>query len=948
MPTPSHQPLFEMNTAANGWLVHSVGGKGPDAGLFFAGPIATAVYGSPVPLYSPATFSLVSSVGHLDSEGAPNDNPIFSPLTHLMSHAIIDRAVPQEFTLVEKAIFADIGILFREDTLPNITAPQDITLEGNAPNGFTGTNSTLEAFLSAAVATDLFDQNVVVTSDAAGFLPLGQNTILFTATDASGNQTTAAANVTVQDTTPPEFTLPTALTISPNLPSGADLSNSELIDLFGSAASDIVDPTLTLTASQQTFPVGITVVTFTATDDSGNATDAVVTLTVAEPNVTLNWVDPADIVFGTVLGGDQLNASADVAGTFSYTPPSGVLLMAGLNQTLTVNFTPDDTLHYSPISKTVMIDVLKADPVITWVAPGDIAFGTPLGTTQLDATTAELGTFLYDPPAGTVLDVGAGQVLSASFTPAFADNFNAVTVTVAINVVDAQDYGDAPSNYPVTLANDGARHATGALRLGVDIDTELDGQPSDFADGDAADDGVSWIASLVANSSASTSASVSIRASGSGMLDGWIDFNQDGDWQDAGEQIIASADVTAGDNLISYTIPHGAIAGNTAARFRLSTSGGLAPTGAAADGEVEDYWLTLLDGDATPDVSVDLVNRDIAISVESDNLVARSGDVDLFASPDASVGVLHVVGTFLDETVTLQAIGRALRSGGLNLQGGNGKNTLVLVGEGGSFDLTAPSFEAENFANLDLSGSVGATVTVNATLVTKLSPVAKSIKIVAGQPNQIVFADAHDWLMSDPLNIDGRFIRTATHNGTGNPVVQVNAPSPWQNFLQPGDVNNDGFVTARDALRVINELGRREFSDSGDQVLTDAVAVAAWPGVYFDHNGDGRATAVDALRIINDLARQSNDLGTGEAELLQPVAIEISPEGYDEQATSAAEAIRPIAKSVSIISSGSQRSTTTTPTPNRLPGSERVEPTAISVGVDQLLADRCFLDELLR
>ncbi len=81
-------------------------------------------------------------------------------------------------------------------------------------------------------------------------------------------------------------------------------------------------------------------------------------------------------------------------------------------------------------------------------------------------------------------------------------------------------------------------------------------------------------------------------------LDGWIDFNQDGDWDDAGEQILVSRDLTAGTNLLSFTIPQGATSGGTLARFRLSSAGGLSPTGAAADGEVEDYIVNLLDGDA--------------------------------------------------------------------------------------------------------------------------------------------------------------------------------------------------------------------------------------------------------------------------------------------------------------------------------------------------------------
>ena len=50
-----------MDTSAAGWPTHSVGGKGPAAGLFFDGPIATAVHGGRVPLYSPTTFAMDGS-----------------------------------------------------------------------------------------------------------------------------------------------------------------------------------------------------------------------------------------------------------------------------------------------------------------------------------------------------------------------------------------------------------------------------------------------------------------------------------------------------------------------------------------------------------------------------------------------------------------------------------------------------------------------------------------------------------------------------------------------------------------------------------------------------------------------------------------------------------------------------------------------------------------------
>jgi hypothetical protein len=59
----------------------------------------------------------------------------------------------------------------------------------------------------------------------------------------------------------------------------------------------------------------------------------------------LSWTTPLPITQGTPLGWLQLNATASVAGTFTYTPPAGSVLPAG-SHTLTVTFVPADLNFY--------------------------------------------------------------------------------------------------------------------------------------------------------------------------------------------------------------------------------------------------------------------------------------------------------------------------------------------------------------------------------------------------------------------------------------------------------------------------------------------------------------------------------------------------------------------------------------------------------------------------
>ena len=78
--------------------------------------------------------------------------------------------------------------------------------------------------------------------------------------------------------------------------------------------------------------------------------------------------------------------------------------------------------------------IAKAVPVLTWNAPAAITAGVALGATQLDATASVPGSFAYTPAAGTVLKAGAGQALSAVFTPTDAVDYTSGTVTTTITV----------------------------------------------------------------------------------------------------------------------------------------------------------------------------------------------------------------------------------------------------------------------------------------------------------------------------------------------------------------------------------------------------------------------------------------------------------------------------------------------------------------------------------
>ena len=176
----------------------------------------------------------------------------------------------------------------------------------------------------------------------------------------------------------------------------------------------------------------------------------------------ITWANPADIIYGTPLSSTQLNATVNVPGSFVYSPASGTILNSGANHNLLVTFTPTDTADYNVITKIVQINVIKADPVITWANPADINYGTLLSSTQLNATASVPGTFIYSPFIGTLLPAGAGQNLSVTFTPTDQTNYNSASKMVQINVIKATllvkaddkiiTYGEAIPTFTYTIS----------------------------------------------------------------------------------------------------------------------------------------------------------------------------------------------------------------------------------------------------------------------------------------------------------------------------------------------------------------------------------------------------------------------------------------------------------------------------------------------------------------
>jgi uncharacterized repeat protein (TIGR02543 family) len=146
-----------------------------------------------------------------------------------------------------------------------------------------------------------------------------------------------------------------------------------------------------------------------------------------KPSIT--WPTPLAIQEGTSLSATQLNALAEVPGTYTYAPAAPTVLSVG-KHTLKVTFVPTDP-KFETVELTVEIEVLSKARV-TWANPAPIVEGTALSSTQLNATGSVPGTFTYAAATGTVLAVGK-QTLRVTFTPTDT-RLSAVTAEVTIDV----------------------------------------------------------------------------------------------------------------------------------------------------------------------------------------------------------------------------------------------------------------------------------------------------------------------------------------------------------------------------------------------------------------------------------------------------------------------------------------------------------------------------------
>ena len=324
-----------------------------------------------------------------------------------------------------------------KDTTPPVVSAVNIPLEANQAAGYNqsaGYKIAAGSFTSAVTASDLVGPVTLTYSKSVGtILPFGTTSVTVTATDASGNHSSATFVVTVQDTTAPVIAPLPNLTLEATSSAGAKAT-------YAPTATDATGPpTVTVTiASGTTFAIGTTPVTVTATDGHGNSSSLTFTVTVKDStppsltvpaNVTIEATGPmTPVTWAAATASDPVSGVSSIVSTL----PSGSLFPVG---STTVSVTATDGRGNS-VTKSFTVTVKDTTaPVITTTYASILLEATGVGTPVSFATavaTDAVGvvSYSYSMAPGSLFPIGSTLVTVTAYDAAGNHSSKSFTVTI--------------------------------------------------------------------------------------------------------------------------------------------------------------------------------------------------------------------------------------------------------------------------------------------------------------------------------------------------------------------------------------------------------------------------------------------------------------------------------------------------------------------------------------
>ncbi|MEY3198815.1 MAG: hypothetical protein RJA13_773 [Bacteroidota bacterium] len=189
-----------------------------------------------------------------------------------------------------------------DDIAPVIVFPSPVSINADA---------NCQA-ASIGLVTPAVTDNCTLTSiinNAPAFFPLGSTTVTWTATDNSGNSSTANQLITIVDITAPTINCPTAFTLNNTVGDCGYTESGVALDVTATDNCTISSLThnnssapLNTSLNGSVFSVGTTNVTWTAIDISGNISTCIVPITIIDSESPEFVNCPGNISIGTYTG----------------------------------------------------------------------------------------------------------------------------------------------------------------------------------------------------------------------------------------------------------------------------------------------------------------------------------------------------------------------------------------------------------------------------------------------------------------------------------------------------------------------------------------------------------------------------------------------------------------------------------------------------------------------
>jgi hypothetical protein len=274
--------------------------------------------------------------------------------------------------------------------------------------------------------------DLVVPNSGSSNVSVLLNTTPSTGSASTSTTLTSSLNPSVFDQS---VTLTATVTSSSGTPTGSVAFNDGATAL-GTVAVGATGQAALSTSSLTAGTHSITAV-YTPTGSFIGSTSTALTQTVKQATPAITWSTPAAIIYGGALSATQLNATANVAGSFSYSPAVGTVLNAG-TQILTAAFSPSDATDYTGASATVSQVVSQATSSVVVSSNAN-----PSSTGQVVTFTASITPQLGGTAAGSVTFYDGTTALGTMTVSSNAAALSTSALATGTHSITAAYSGDA-------------------------------------------------------------------------------------------------------------------------------------------------------------------------------------------------------------------------------------------------------------------------------------------------------------------------------------------------------------------------------------------------------------------------------------------------------------------------------------------------------------------------